>query len=140
MVNYKAEHLDQIVEQKATAYLRAYITPDHMRELEKSKMSYTGIVNGRVVFCAGVIEYWPGRGEAWTFIDGDCKKEFYAIHKIVKRFLEVCPVKRVEATVDVGFEQGHRWVKNLGFKLEAPVMKSYMPGGGDSSLYAKVRD
>lgn len=86
------------------------------------------------------MKYWEGRGEAWAIIDDDCKKEFLTIHNFAKRFFEICPLKRIEATVDAGFSPGHRWVKMLGFKLEAPLLKSYLPNGGDSSLYAKVRE
>lgn len=139
VVDYKADHLNYIVEQEATAYLRPWVTLDHMKALEGSKYAYTIKVHDRIVCCAGVVVYWEGRGEAWTYMDSDCKKEFYSIHRTVQRFLDLCPLKRIEATVDVDFKAGHRWVESLGFKCEAPLMKGYMPNGGDSALYSRVR-
>lgn len=140
VLDYKAEHLEQMREQESMLYLRPYISDQQRKELEKSDMAYTGKVNGRVVFCAGVVSYWPGRGEAWAVLENDCRKEFYAIHRIVHRFLEVCPLRRIEATVDYDFKPGHRWAKMLGFEVEAPRLKGYMPDGRDSVLYALVRD
>lgn len=139
VVRFKAEHLSQLMEQEATQYLRAYLTPAHIAALEQSPHSMTGLADGRVVICGGVVEYWPNRGEAWAIIDQNCKEHFTAIHNAVKRFFEVCPLRRIEAAVDIGFEAGHRWMRLLGFELEAPVLRAYRPEGGDCSLYARVK-
>jgi hypothetical protein len=138
VIAFKADHLKELVEQEAQEYLQAYITEDHIKEVEKSKFAFTAKSKGRVVACGGVAELWSGRGAAWAFLDSDCKKEFYAIHLAAKRLLGICPIKRIEATVDIGFKNGHRWVKSLGFILEAPILKAYMPNGGDSSLYVRL--
>ena len=139
VVKFQAADMEAIKDQPAQIYVREFLTEEHLQALALQEFSYTIKIRGRIVACTGVIQYWKDRGEAWTFIHEDCKKEFYAIHKIVKRFLDICPLKRIEATVDIGFIEGHRWVKNLGFVLEAPLMKAYLPNGGDSSLYSRVR-
>jgi ABC-type branched-subunit amino acid transport system substrate-binding protein len=61
------------------------------------------------------------------------------ITKAVRRFLQACPYRRVEMTVDLDFEAGHRWANMLGFRLEAGRMLAYRPDGGTCSLYARVR-
>lgn len=136
---FRARDLQQMTEQESMSYLTKFITPEHMAELEMSDWSYTGRVNGRVVVCTGVAEYAPHRGEGWAILDRDCKKEFLTIHRVVRRFLMACPLKRIEATIDLDFPQGHRWVRMLGFKLEAERMKGYRPNGDDAALYALVR-
>jgi len=40
--------------------------------------------------------------------------------------------------VDVGFKEGHRWIKMLGFELEG-YMKAYRPDGADMLLYARIK-
>lgn len=140
VLRFKAEHMAYMKEQEATAYLKKYTTPEQDKLLETA-LSNTIVskIDGRVLFCGGVVEYWPGRGEAWAIFDQNVKKEFVYIHSAVKRFFDICPVKRIEAAVDVGFEAGHRWIKTLGFTLEAPILKSYRPEGTDVSLYARVK-
>ncbi len=139
IIKFEGEHLEQLKDQEGQEYVREFITPDHVKVLEKDKYAFTILVKEKIVCCAGVIEYWPGRGVGWAFLQRDCRNAFYYIHKAAKRFLDNCPIKRIEATVDHGFKKGHRWVRALGFELEAPHLKAYMPDGGDSSLYARVR-
>jgi len=138
VVDFKAEHLAQIALQEAQQYLLAHIDPDMGEHLEGFQ-SFTGIADGKVVACAGVLPYWEDRGLAWAYLAEDAGRHMVAIHKAVARYLEVAPFKRIEAAVDVNFEAGHRWIKRLGFELEAPVMKAFRPDGGSASLYARVK-
>lgn len=139
VVRFKAEHLEAIVDQPAQAYLRPFLTSEHIKALEQSEHSFTGISGERPIICAGVVSYWPGRGHAWAYLDANCKREFIGVHNVVKSFLEDSSIKRIEATVDCAFEAGHRWMRLLGFELEATRMKAYTPNGVDYSLYARVR-
>lgn len=136
----KAEHFDELVEQKATSHLRAFVTKEHVEAMVESPHSYTAKSDGQVLACGGVKEYWPGRGEAWVVLSGSAGKELVAIHKATEALLASCGIKRIEATVDRNFQQGHRWVKLLGFKLEANRMVAYFPNGNDGSLYARVAE
>lgn len=140
IVSFKYEHLGMMKEQVATMATFPKINEVHGRTLQTSGFSYTMMGGGEVLGCAGVLPYWPGRGEAWTILSGDCGKYFISMHKAVKRFLDICPFKRVEATVDCYFEEGHRWIKMLGFELEAPRMRKYTEDGGDYSLYSRIRE
>lgn len=139
IVPYNRTHIDDMIAQEGQAYLSKYVTADHAKALE-GKWAFTGKDGDKVLISAGVIELWPGRGVAWAYIDRDAGKCFPSIHKAVKRFIDYCPIRRIEATTDVGFEPANRWIKMLGFTLEAPVMKAYNPTGNDSSLWAKVKD
>jgi len=101
--------------------------------------SYTATVEGRIVACGGIIEYWPGRAEAWAVLDATSRKDFLAIHNAARRVLNLDHFRRIEAVVDVGFEAGHRWLRALDFRMEAPRMLQYGVDGNDYSLYARVR-
>lgn len=138
--HFKAKDWRELREQKAMAYVSNYITDQHLVALEKAPYAYTGFSGTRPVFCAGVTEYWKGRGEAWAVLDENCREDFISIHKTVKRFLDICPVRRIEAAVDVDFKPGHRWVKALGFQLETSLAKGFCINGGDASIYVRVRD
>jgi hypothetical protein len=45
--------------------------------------------------------------------------------------------RRIEATVDVGFTEGERWMTLLGFEYEG-LMRAYRPDGQDMLMFARV--
>jgi len=139
VVPYEAEHLDRLDLQEAQAYLQGCIAPELRKALE-CPYSYTGLDGDRVVCCAGLIPFWEGRAMAWAYLAQDvAPRNFVVLNKMVKRFLDACPFERVEAYVDENFENGHRWVKALGFELEAPKMRKFRDGG-TCAMYARVRE
>lgn len=94
--------------------------------------------NGEVLAMGGIIRIWEGRGQAWMFISKNVRPHMTALHRLVKTILINSDLRRIEATVDVGFDAGMRWMKMLGFEMEG-YMKGYMPGGSDAVLFARVR-
>lgn len=139
VVPYRAEHLDRLDLQEGQRYLTAHL-PAELRKSLEGDFSFTLLDGDEVICCAGLCEIWKGRALCWAYLaDNIAPRRFAVLHKKVQRFLEVAPFDRIEATVDAGFEQGHRWVRLLGFQLEAPCMRRHRPDGGDSALYARVR-
>lgn len=139
IIPYKAEHLHLIDLQESQRYLSAYLSQGLRVSLE-GDFSFTAVDGDQVLGCAGLAEQWENRGIVWAYLsEGIGPRRFVQIHKAVVRFLEVAPLERIEATVDIDFEEGHRWLRLLGFALEAPLMRRYRPDGGDSALYARVR-
>lgn len=94
--------------------------------------------DGTVVACAGLTPYWDDRCEAWIFFGQVTGNESVAICKIAKRYLQMQPVRRVEAAVEIDNSSGHRLVKLLGFKKEAERLEAYLPSGSDCTLYARI--
>jgi RimJ/RimL family protein N-acetyltransferase len=124
--------------QQGQAHYAPWCTDEYARSLE-NQFAFTALVGGRPVFVGGVVELWKNRGLVWSFIDRQAGQHFVAIHRAVLRFLDMLPYRRLEAECDVDFAQGHRWLKSLGFQMEAPRMRAFRVDGGDSSLYAKVK-
>lgn len=136
----KAEDLRWLKSQPRQKHLAEFLDENQIRVTAASDFSYTVFSDDdRVMMCGGLVPYWAGRAGAWATFNKDCRKEFIGIHRVVERFIKVAPFKRIEAPVDVNFEPGHRWVKALGFTLEAPLMKSFLPNGVDCSLYSRVK-
>lgn len=136
---FKAEHAEVLTKLEKYAYLRPHYTPEHLADLACDENTYTGLVDGQPVFIGGVRQYWPGRGEAWALVHPECAKHPIKLHKVVKRFFDLCTVRRIEASVEVDFAIGRRWVEALGFKLEAERLEAYLPNGKDCALYARVK-
>jgi hypothetical protein len=142
VIPFRQEHaVTLITTVKDLEYLKPYMDSKHLNALVGDKaFTAVSIKDGSVLACAGIVQYWDSRGEAWAMFDPNFKECFLAVHNAVKRFLNVCPMKRIEAVVDLGYERGHRWIKLLGFDLEAPLLKAYRPDGRDCALYAKVSE
>lgn len=139
VVPFKSEHLQELLKEDAVAYLRPFFSEDTTKDMERSIHINSIEMNGKIVFSGGVSVYWEGRGEAWAFFDSTCRRNFVPVFRTVKAWIDSCPIKRIEAAVDVSDLTAHRWVQLLGFKMEAPFMKSFRPDGGDCSLYSKVK-
>lgn len=131
---------DMIKCQEAMKYLQAYVTPEYRAALVSEPFSYTIRANDRVVFIGGVYRMWEGRGEAWAIFDENCKTVFLSIHREVKKYLNLIPTRRIEATVDCDFVAGNRLMKTLGFKCEAPRMKYFRQDGRDVALYSYIKE
>lgn len=140
MIPFEKEHMTPFLEMSGLAYVKQYMTKERIESMEASGTSFT-VINaaGRILAIAGVTELWRGVGEAWALFAPDIRKYFLHIHRAVKTYLDHCPFRRVQMTVDCNFRQGHRWANLLGFKMEAGVLEGYFPDGRDVSMYARVR-
>lgn len=138
-VTYRAEHIQSLVVQSAQEGIRVHLPDTMMRQLE-NEHAYTLMRDGQPVVCCGAIEVWANRAYVWSFLGDIATREFREVHSWAKRFLNGLPFRRLEATVDIDFEPGHRWVKSLGFECEAPRMKAFQVDGRDGALYALVRN
>ena len=129
----------KIATQPAQQYLHRIVdVRADFTELANRGLAWTAESEGRILAIAGVEPQWENRAIAFALISGAAGPYFWAIHSAVHNFLNSTTYRRIEATVDVGFEQGHRWIKMLGFEIEG-YMKAYRPDGADMLLYARVR-
>jgi hypothetical protein len=141
VVKLKAEHVRILKQTEAVSYLKDFSTDATDEALANQEYAFAFLTDaGELKGAAGVVQYWPGRGEAWAIFNSNCgTQDFLQIHTITKKFLADCPVKRIEATVEFDFVNGHRWIQALGFICEAPLMRAYGPKGNNFSMYSKVR-
>lgn len=135
---FRAEHLEALQLQDGQAYCGPMLTVEYARMLE-GQFAFTAMADGKVIGVGGATELWAHRALLWSFIDRRAGPHFVAVHRATLRFIEMLPHRRIEAEVDVDFEPGHRWIRALGFTLEAPRMRAFRVDGGDSALYARVK-
>lgn len=105
--------------------------------LSDKNLAWTFEHEGAILGVAVFMPMWENRAIALMLFSRDAGKWFARIHKVVMRFLESSGIRRVEATVDVDFQAGNRWIQMLGFEFEG-LMKAYRPDGADMNLYARV--
>ena len=103
------------------------LSPGALASLE-GENSWTGLIEGEVMVCAGTIAQWPGRHTAWAYVARGTLRHMPWITAETKKALDA--VKgRIEFTVRADFPAGLRWAKTLGFEVETPLLKNYGPEG-----------
>lgn len=100
--------------------------------------AFTGRVGDQILMCGGMIPMGPAMGVLWALLSEAAASHMLALHRGVRRFLEINPPRRLEATVEKGFPQGCRWLELLGFKAEGE-MPGYGLQGETHIRYGKVR-
>lgn len=138
VVPYKAEHMKALRLQQAQLCNLNWMPVDQAVQLERV-VAFTALDGDEVLACAGVLELWEGRGAVWAFLSENIGHRMVAVHRAVRRYFDVLDFRRLEAEVAIDFEQGHRWMRLLGFELESPRMRSYFPDGSDAALYVRVK-
>ncbi len=139
IVPFEPDHLTRLLLQPSQANMQAFMTdPEYAEQLRAAGPAYSLVVGDEVFACAGLIPQWENRAVAWALVASEAGRHFRAIHQAVLRTFELHPFRRIETAVLQDFEQGHRWVRMLGFEREG-LMRAYSPDGQDYDLYARVR-
>lgn len=145
-IPFEPAHLASLNLQASQASLQPWLAvlagqPEQLAARVVPGWWWTGTIDGAVVGCAGVMPRWLGcatavamLGEipptAWVRVTGLVRHVLREVHRHGYR--------RVEASVEDGFDAGHRWAAALGFEREG-LMRAYAPDGADCWLYARVR-
>ena len=137
VVPYRAEHLLGLQIQMGQKGVAPFITEEYAKSLEGG-IAFSAMVDDECIAVGGVAKIWENRGIVWSILGEKAGPHLVSIHRLAKMVLKDVPFKRIEADTPCEFVQGHRWLRMLGFKMEAKCMKAFRPGGGDSALYAKV--
>jgi len=141
LIPYRAEHVFPLLEQGINADIKeSYL--GGLASLLEQQESVTGVVNGSPMVCGGVIKLWEGRGCVWTVFNEDAKECFVPVFRGIKSFLDqqLKLYNRLEISVPVDFELGHRRAKLLGFEVECALARKFLPSGSDCVLYSMIRE
>lgn len=138
-VKFRVEHFEKLKKDIARDAFIPNLSADQLRDIERSQFSYSIIDGERILLVGGLAEYWEGRGEAWAHLNAYSKKDFVILTRHVRRYLDSLPHRRIEASVEVDFKRGRRWVKALGFTLEVERLRKFLPNGKDCAMYARVK-
>lgn len=134
-------HLAILQLQAAQAYLQALVAKPEYGAAMAGPHAWSGLRDGKIVGCAGVVEQWAGRAICWALLGRDIRTgDFLRVHHKVTAVLGSVHregTRRIETSVDAAFDAGHRWVRALGFAPEG-LMRCYSPDGRDHVLYARI--
>lgn len=115
--------------------------PQFRKSMEQLNNTYawTGVVDGQVIGCAGMVPLLPGVGEIWALFSDALPQHKVSMFKELKRHLEHLHAQgypRLQTVVQHGFETGKRFVERLGFEFEGS-MRKYI-NGETYDRYAKI--
>lgn len=137
VVPFKGFHYRWLSEDNPTADGGMFVASDEtLAQLERQN-SWTGVVDGRPVVCAGTYTQWRGRHTAWAYLGKGTGPYMKWITKRVRANLANVQ-GRIELTVRSDFPQGQRWARLLGFEVEAPLLRKYGPLGEDHIGYVRI--
>ena len=138
VVKFRPDHMARLRLQPSQEGFSQYLTDLEYGKALDNDWSFTAMDGDLIIGCAGVVEVWEGRAVAWSLLSADSGRHFFGIHRAVDGFLKAAPWRRIEATVDVGFDAGGRWIRMLGFEHEGRL-RGYTPDGRDQELFARVK-
>jgi len=111
-------------------------------EHKKYGPAFTGVRNGEVIACGGIMLLWPGVGEAWANLSPAVKKSpkdmLYCLRKGLDIISKAYELRRVQAYATPSFPASVRLLKHLGFVEEGYFCK-YWEDGRDAVMMAKVK-
>jgi hypothetical protein len=142
IVPYKAEHVLPMLDQASNTHLKTMYENGLAKFLESQEKSMTGLWFGKPMVCGGVAQLWEGRGVVWTVFNEESKNHFIPVFRGIRAYLkhQLLFYRRLELSVPVDFDIGHRRARMLGFQLECEKAKAFLPDGTDCSLYVMLRD
>ena len=85
--------------------------------LERMPNMWTMLWEDVPLLCGGTIQHWPGRHEAWAYLNKNTGRHMIYTTKMAREKLAI-PKGRIEFTVRRDFALGHRWARILGFEVE----------------------
>lgn len=136
---WKLGDTERIDLQPAQEYLRDVVDVGvDLSEVSEAGLAWTAEHDGQVLAVWGVIPQWQNRALCWAVMGKTAGRHFVPIHRECVRFLDRLPFRRIEAHVDVGFSEGVRWMKMMGFEMEA-YLRAFRPDGADMLQFARIR-
>lgn len=141
IIPYDPDHLFDLAIQDGQSYLKEFIKHGYAESLHIPGYSFTAVSGNCVYAVWGLQVQWPGRGILWAILSKNITTQmFMTAHRVACRMIREWRDQgyfRLEASADVNFEQGNRWLKLLGFEFEG-VARKYTPDGRDVNMYALV--
>ena len=111
------------------------------KNLEQDHLAFTGMVNNKPIFAAGMKMIWGQVAEGWVIASSDMWKHPLGVAKAIKKdFARVAKehnIKRVQTAIRKDFTQGKRFAEWLGLENEG-LMRKFGFDGTDQYRYARI--
>ena len=96
------------------------------------------------VGCIGVLDLWPGVGEAWLSLStrfeiGRPSRRWAELSRLIRREFDTAMKirHRIHTAIPLDFEPGHRFVRHVGF-VDEGIRRKYGPDGSDYLAFVRL--
>ena len=146
IVPYTAEHgqfiLSCQMNHKVLEADKHYINIEgNAKNLEQDHLAFTGLVNNKPIFAAGMKMIWGQVAEGWVIATQDVWNYPLSVAKAIRKdFARVAKennIVRVQTAIRKDFEQGQRFAEWLGLENEG-LMRKFGFDGTDQYRYARI--
>jgi hypothetical protein len=144
IVPFIPEHAADIIHNKKLSLGTLYPKHEWKDHMQKAAHfdGWTGLDNGHIVGCAGIIPLWEGVGEAW-FIGADrIQKHTLSAVRFVKQVFKDKQDNgdyiRLHANVRADWPEAIKFAKLVGFHKEG-YMKKFGPDGLDYLVMGRIK-
>jgi hypothetical protein len=138
VIPFEPYHIDLLMAQGVQSAQVSHVPANYARFQKPAGASVTAFDGDRIIICGGIVPNGDHMGDAWALLSKDAGRYMLWLHRATRRFLQMQRIRRIEATVPMGFVPGCRWAKLLGFRFEGK-MKAYGPEGDTHLRYALIR-
>jgi len=146
IVPYTAEHgqfiLSCQMNHKVLEADKNYINIEgNAKNLEQDDLAFSGLVNNKPIFAAGMKMVWGQVAEGWVIATQDVWDYPLSVAKAIRKdFARVAKennIVRVQTAIRKDFEQGQRFAEWLGLENEG-LMRKFGFDGTDQYRYARI--
>ncbi|MBE3144556.1 MAG: hypothetical protein IMZ61_11625 [Planctomycetes bacterium] len=143
VVPFKPEHMQRIEKEDIDAKVLMFIGDiDSRAELyAKTGPAITMLLDTVVLAIGGVIQFWPGVGEAWMMVSPLGRKSGLSLYRCMGDFLDKCfkeyGFHRIQASILYDHKEAHKCVMRLGFVPEG-MMVHYGPNKENFVRYVRL--
>ena len=121
---------------------RHYINVEgNAKNLEQDHLAFTGLVNNKPIFAAGMKMIWGQVAEGWVIASSEMWKYPLGVAKAIKKdFARVAKennIVRVQTAIRKEFKEGQRFAEWLGLENEG-LMRKFGFDGTDQYRYARI--
>ena len=111
-------------------------TAENAMGLHASQEAWTVTLDGEVMACIGLVEFWPGRRAAWAYLSEHAGRCLFPLSKAIRRWLRYHGEGRIEAYIDPTHPNAEQWARLLGFWWTGPLPE-WVPGK-DYDMYVHI--
>ena len=109
--------------------------------LEEANLAFTGMIDGKPIFAAGMKIIWNGVAEGWVLATKDALDHPLLVAKAIRKdFARIAKennINRVQTAVRANYTTGLKFAKWLGLEEEG-LMKKFGFDGSDQYMYARL--
>lgn len=115
--------------------------PELLERFTKMGLGYTGLYDGQIMCCFGIIPLWRGSAEIWMVPSKHLYQVARPFHRATKLWLDVCIAEwhlvRVQATVHSQNAPADKWIRTCHFQEEG-LLRRYGPEGADYKMFSRL--